>query len=36
MTNDQATMTNQTAMRNAEWRECGDWALLFRFRFIGH
>jgi hypothetical protein len=36
MTNDQAPMTNQTAMYNAEWQEWGVWALLFRFRLIGH
>jgi hypothetical protein len=35
MTNDQAPMINQTAMTNVQWRAAG-WALLFRFRFIGH
>jgi hypothetical protein len=36
-TNDQAPMTNQTAMTNVPWRVAG-WALLFRlrFRFIPH
>jgi hypothetical protein len=37
MTNDQAPMTNQTANSNDQCpATCRNWALLFRFRFIGH